>query len=141
MHSPRRGLARRLIVLLLAAAMPLCCCVVKGVAAVRPGDAPASVVATCCCDSARSCEGQQQSSESDSCGACCCIKAPATVDDWTPPSDDIGLALPPVAVPGTLASLHADHVLIAATDATTASPPGPWGVSAPPLRHATILQV
>jgi len=141
MHSLRRGLAQRLIVLLLAVAMPLCCCVVKGVAAVPSSDSPASVVATCCCDTARSCEEPQQSSEPDSCRACCCVKAPATIDDWTPPSDVIGQALPPVAEHEAMASGHVDHVLIGGTNATAASPPGPWGVSAPPLRHATILQV
>ncbi|MDP6479131.1 MAG: hypothetical protein QGI75_03735 [Phycisphaerales bacterium] len=138
MHPLRRGLAHRLIVLLLAAVMPLCCCLVKGVAAVPSGEAP--VVATCCCDSSSTCDGEDQSSGQEPCGSCCCVKAPATAENWTPPSDEIGVTLPPIAIEMSLTCDLAARAPVVST-ATDAQSCGPWGVSAPPLRHATILQV
>ncbi len=141
MHSLRRSLPHRLIVLLLAAAMPLCCCFVKSIAAVPEGGAPATVVAACCYDSSNSCDDEEQSSESDSCGACCCVKAMNAIDDWTPPSDEIGLPLPLIAMASTLISGGHDSISITGQDITGHPPPGPWGLSAPALRHATILQV
>ncbi len=138
MHPLRRGLAQRLIVLLLAAAMPLCCCLVKGVTTVSDDGVPIAAVATCCCDNAQDC-GEEQTSGQDGCGACCCAKAPATLDDWTPPIDDIGTLLPLTVIQWTI-DRQCEHRLAAALP-TGKAPPGPWSISAPPLRHATILQV
>ncbi|MBT5582647.1 MAG: hypothetical protein HOJ54_01455 [Phycisphaerae bacterium] len=140
MHSLRHGLAQRLIVLLLAAVMPLCCCVVKGMAATP--DSSVLTAVSCCCDSTRSCETDQQSPEQDSCGSCCCVKAPSHGNDWTPPTDEIGLELPPLAATIALQCKSLDHGLAPHVHMhTNPTPPGPWGCAAPPLRHMTILQV
>ncbi len=136
MRSRRHGVAHQCILLLLAVAMPMCCCVMNGLA-VAGGDSDTAI--TCCC-SADACETDTRSTlpaESSGCKTCSCVKAPATFDDWTPPSDDIGTALP-------------DSEYFAVVDAITcqvqlylsdAVPPGYANTSAPPLRHACILQI
>ncbi|MDG1838697.1 MAG: hypothetical protein P8I91_07845 [Phycisphaerales bacterium] len=129
-------MAHQCILLLLAVAMPMCCCVMNGFA-VAGGDSDATI--TCCC-SADACETDARSTlpaESSGCNTCSCVKTPATFDNWTPPSDDIGIALP-------------DSAYFAVADAITcqvqmnlidAVPPGHANTSAPPLRHACILQI
>ncbi|MDP7030495.1 MAG: hypothetical protein QF733_09775 [Phycisphaerales bacterium] len=138
MRQIRHDFATRCILLLLAAAMPLCCCVVRNMgAALQPGES--TITLSCCatqqsCDRGTQSEPQDQSSE---CDECRCIKAPATAANWAPPVDVIGEAAFECAV-----------VLRSDADAEAAigthpdrPPPGPWSCSAPPLRHATILQV
>lgn len=140
MHLFKQGLAQRLIVLLLAAVMPLCCCLVKSVAA--PPDSSTSAVVSCCCDTSRACETDQQSPEQDGCGSCCCVKASSHGNTWTPPTDEIGLELPPLSTTLALRSEEVSRGLVIQMHMLTqSSPPSPWGSAAPPLRHATVLQV
>lgn len=137
MRRPRHGLITRSILLLLAAAMPLCCCVVRSVASPTTDDTPAMMS---CCGSTASCQQSDTDSapkESKTCGGTCCIKAPVTVNDWTPPIDVLGMPIElaswtPMLVDET-ASINCAH--------PNRPPPGPWSASAPPLHHFIILQV
>ena len=139
MHALRHGLAQRIIVLLLAAAMPLCCCLVKSIAATT--DASTTAVVSCCSDATRDCE-TDQAPEQDSCCKCCCVKAPTYTNTWAPPTDEIGLELPPLATTTTLRCEELKRGLVPYVHKHIHSvPPGPWGRAAPPLRHMTILQV
>ncbi|MDG2477002.1 MAG: hypothetical protein P8M32_03795 [Phycisphaerales bacterium] len=139
MHSLRHGLAQRFIVLLLAAVMPLCCCLVKSIAATT--DASTTAVVSCCSDATQDRE-TDQAPEQDSCCKCCCIKAPTYTNTWAPPTDEIGLELPPLTTTIALQCESIVHDLVPHVHMHTRSaPPGPWGCAAPPLRHMTILQV
>ena len=61
---------------------------------------------------------------------------------WTPPTDEIGLELPPLTTTIALQCESLVHDLVPHVHMHTRSaPPGPWGCAAPPLRHMTILQV
>ncbi len=138
MRSSRHGLATRFIMLLLAAAMPLCCCVMRSMAEVPPSnDAPGALS---CCATPATCENGEQTPADDApsgCNGYCCIKAPVTVDDWTPPIDLIGEPSDGLIEPALLTIESASVV----TPRPNRPPPGPWGCSAPAWRHATILQV
>jgi hypothetical protein len=117
----------------------LCCCVTKSMATAQAGPENA-VTISCCCDAA-ACDADgapAQEGNPEGCGDACCIKAPPSVDSWTPPVDDIGVSADwPVVATATPAAVTESQI----RRRTKAPPPGPWGASAPPLRHATILQV
>ncbi len=137
MNRTRHGVVTRAILLLLAAAMPLCCCVVRSVAVPTTDDAPRIV--SCCAGAVCGEQSDTESvpEESKSCASGCCIKAPATVDDWTPPCDDFGMPMDLVSWPTSLiAPLTASPIT-----RLHHPPPGPWSVSAPSLRRAIMLQV
>ncbi|MCH2140609.1 MAG: hypothetical protein MK100_06190 [Phycisphaerales bacterium] len=139
MRSSRHGVVQRCILLLLAAAMPLCCCVMRSMATVSTHDA-APVAMSCCSQAAAPCDSDDSSPLPDEpigCGGSCCIKAPISVNDWTPPVDAIGTPLILVAVQPDTAFTQT----ISIRQFPHGPPPGPWGQSAPPLRHATILQI
>ncbi|MCP4759832.1 MAG: hypothetical protein GY876_10305 [Planctomycetes bacterium] len=139
MSSIPTDLGRRCIVLLLAATMPLCCCIVKSMAA-SPADPNATAIVSCCCDSSK-CDSDKQStpsSEPDGCANACCFKAPPSIDQWMPPVDAIGAAIDWPVIIATPSVVAAEKVV---RRQAKGPPPGPWGASAPPLRHATILQV
>lgn len=93
-----------------------------------------------CCGAAAACQTNDAPavpSESDGCGSCCCVKALATIDHWSPPTDDIGMPLPLIERCVECEPLTSTVQLVQ----TNVPPPGPWSASAPALRHACILQI
>lgn len=138
MRISQHSLISRGILLLLAAAMPLCCCVMPAVASSSSTpDAP--IVASSCCSGPASCEQDESSSTPGCPSGCgtCCLKAPISPDHWTPPVDVIGA---PILITTAWTETETMRSLVISGHLDR-PPPDPWGDSAPPLRHATILQV
>ena len=85
---------QRLTAMILVVAMPLCCCVLNVAAGVSCCDpAPQIEVVSCC--SSQSCESEpaepvheELPCTGEDCQ--CCLKAPASIQNWTPPVDTIG---------------------------------------------------
>ena len=131
---------QRLTATILVVAMPLCCCVLNvaaGVSCCEP--APQIEIAGCC--SAQSCESESAEPLYDELPCTgedcqCCLKAPTSIQNWTPPVDTIGTILMtaemtseqmPTSFKWT-ASLHGHHH-------------PPWPEDSGAVRGQIILQV
>ena len=140
MSHSRRGLMHRFTAIILVVAMPLCCCVLNVAAGVSCCDpAPQVEVISCCSGPACDSESTEPVHDELPCTGedCqCCLKAPISIQNWTPPVDTIGTILmtaemtPDGSLPSfkLTATLHGHH-------------PPPQPEDSGPVRGPTIIQV
>ena len=131
---------QRLTATILVVAMPLCCCVLNVAAGVSCCDpAPQIEVVSCC--TAQSCESQSAEPVHEELPCTgedcqCCLKAPTSIQNWTPPVDTIGTIL-------MTAEMTSEEMLppLKRTAALHGHHPPPWPEDSGAVRGQIILQV